>query len=188
MDIEGWDERYRSARQAREDFEARPNPLVMETASELPVGHALDLACGTGRNAIWLGEQGWRVTAVDGSAVAIDALQSRAADRGLRVDTDVADLENPAYSIEPNQWDFIVISYYLQLDLIEKAKQGLKSGGVLLVIVHITEPGEEPTKHRLRPGELAKRFEGWRIRHSYEGSSRDAAHKRAVAEIVAQKG
>jgi 2-polyprenyl-3-methyl-5-hydroxy-6-metoxy-1,4-benzoquinol methylase len=42
-----------------------PRPFVEEIACKLPPGRALDLACGNGRNAIWLAEQGWDVTAVD---------------------------------------------------------------------------------------------------------------------------
>ncbi len=60
-------------------------------------------------------------------------------------------------------------------------------GGVLLVIVHIAEPGEEPTQFRLKPGELARYFQGWEILHSYEGKPRDPVHARAVAEIAARK-
>ncbi|SRR5579884_1354900 len=187
MDLRGWDERYRSGARAREDLEAPPNPLLVRIAQELPPGDALDLACGAGRNALWLAGQGWRVTAVDGSAAAIDILRRRAAGRGLTIDARVADLQAHGYRIEAARWDFIAICYYLQLDLIEEAKAGLKPGGVLLVIVHIAEPGEPPTAHRLRPGELIQRFQGWKILHSFEGKPQDEAHKRAVAEIAAQR-
>ena len=77
--------------------------------------------------------------------------------------------------------------YYLQRDLFEPAKQGIIPGGILLSIVHITEPGEEPTAHRLKPGELQTYFQGWQILHYFEGKPIDPAHKRSVAEIVAQR-
>jgi hypothetical protein len=77
--------------------------------------------------------------------------------------------------------------FYLQPDLIEASKLGVVVGGVVLAIVHITEPGEEPTKHRLRPGELAGFFEGWEILHSHEGQPGDPKHRRLSAEIVARK-
>ena len=164
---------------------ADPTPLVVETASRLKAGRALDLACGTGRNAIWLASKGWAVTAVDGSPSAIEALAEKA--HGLRVDTHVADLERGEFQIAPSGWDLIAICYYLQRDLLEPAKRGVAPGGVLLVIVHIAEPGEEPTQFRLRPGELETYFTGWEILHSYEGKPRDTAHARAVAEIVARR-
>jgi tellurite methyltransferase len=183
MDIRGWDERYRAER----DSERDPTPLLIETAQSLKPGRALDLACGTGRNALWLAQQGWSVTAVDGSGAAIEILGGRAAAQGLLVDARVADLEQGEYRIEPASWEFIVICYYLQRDLLEPAKRGVAPGGVLLAIVHIAEAGEEPTQFRLRPGELAGYFQGWEIVHCYEGKPRDPVHARAVAEIVARK-
>ena len=182
MDIHGWDDRYRT-----EDLEAAPNPLLIETAQRLPIGKALDLACGSGRNALWLAEKGWSVTAVDGAPTAIEILRRRASDRGLQVDARVADIETGEYRIEPSTWDLIAISYYLQRDLFEPAKRGVAPRGVILAIVHIAEPGEEPTYKRIKSGELESYFEGWEILHRYEGKPNDTAHQRSVAEIVARR-
>jgi SAM-dependent methyltransferase len=186
MDLRGWDERYRSGRQP-EDLEAAPTRLVMETARRLAPGQALDVACGTGRNALWLASRGWNVTAVDGAPAAIEILQHRAAAAGVTLDARVADLEKGEYSIGRAAWDLIVMSYYLQRDLFEPAKHGAVPGGIVLAIVHITEPGEEPTYKLLRPGELRTYFAGWEILHSYEGNPEDPAHQRAVAEIAARR-
>jgi tellurite methyltransferase len=197
MDIQDWEKRYRSRERATEDLQAAPTPLLIKTVERLTGDsrlaasadrrrHALDLACGAGRNALWLAEQGWNVTAVDSSAAAIAILRERAAERSLNVDARVADLERDEFPIERAAWDLVAILYYLQRNLFEAAKRGVAPGGVLIGIVHITEPGEEPTPHRLRPGELEKYFAGWEIVHYYEGASRDAAHQRPVAEIVAR--
>jgi len=186
MDLHGWNSRYSSAVQPG-NLDATPSRLVIETAKQLPPGKALDLACGTGRNALWLAAHGWRVKAVDGAPAAIEILRHRAAAQGVTVDARVADLEKGDYSIKPSAWDLIVISYYLQRNLFASAKQGAVPGGIVLAIVHITEPGEEPTYKRLRPGELRCFFDGWEILHHYEGKSRDSAHQRAVAEIVARR-
>lgn len=186
MDIRGWDQRYRSASRPKEDLEAAPTPLVVRVAQTLAPGEALDLACGAGRNALWLARHEWNVTAVDGSKAAIDILRERAAQQGLTIDTRVADLESGDYRIDPGRWDLIAICYYLQLDLIDCAKAGLKPGGVLIVIVHISDEGEPPSQHRLQPGELIRHFEGWEILHSFEGRPEDAAHKRSVAEVAAR--
>jgi tellurite methyltransferase len=187
MEIRGWDERYRSGERAAEDLNAAPTPLLVEAAIKLAPGKALDLACATGRNALWLAQQGWSVTAVDGSQAAIEMLRSRASGRGVTVNTRVADLEKHEYQIEPSSWNLIAICYYLQRDLFQPAKQGVVSGGILISIVHITETGEEPTAHRLRPGELESYFQGWEILHRREGKPNDAAHQRSVAEIVARR-
>lgn len=153
-----------------------PTRLLVETAAKLTPGRALDLACGTGRNAIWLAGHGWKVTAVDRSPVAIPT-----------VDTHVADLEKHEFPIVEAAWDLIVVSYYLQRDLFEPIKLGLKLGGTALAIVHMFEPGHEQSRFSVQAGELATYFEGWELLHYYEGKPRDAEHKRAVAEIVARK-
>src|SRR6267143_997930 len=188
MEIQSWDERYSSGERAAEDLVAAPTSLVVETSRRWTPARALDLACGSGRNALWLAEQGWSVTAVDGSPTAIEILRSRASSRGVTVSRKVADLEKFEYQIEPASWNLITICYYLQRDLFAPAKQGVVPGGILLSIVHITEPEEEePMTHRLRPGELERYFQGWEILHRREGKPNDAAHQRSVAEIVARR-
>ncbi len=187
MEIRGWDERYRSGERAAEDLDAAPTPLVMEAAKQLAPGKALDLACGIGRNALWLAEQGWSVTAVDGARSAIEILSRYATERGIRLEARVADLEKGEYQIEPSSWNLVAICYYLQRNLFEAAKLGVVPGGILVSIVHITEPGEGPTAHRLRPGELESYFQGWEILHRHEGKPNDTAHQRSVAEIIARR-
>jgi SAM-dependent methyltransferase len=172
---------------AKEGLEAVPSPLLVKTAQDLPPGKALDLACGTGRNALWLATQGWEVTAVDGSKAAIEILRSRSEERGLQVDAHIADLEKHEFEIQRDAWDFIAICYYLQLDLIESSKRGVKPGGLLLVVVLVAEPGEQPTKHRLSRGELIRCFDGWEILHNSEGGPSDPSRHRAVAEVVAKR-
>jgi SAM-dependent methyltransferase len=187
MDLRGWDERYRSALRAAEDLEAPATPLVVSAAERMHPGKALDLACGAGRNALWLVEHGWSVTAVDGASAAIETLRDRASARGVAIDARVADLEKGEYEIEPSGWDLVMIAYYLQRDLFEPVKRGVVPGGHVLAIVHLAEPGEAPGRFSLQPGELKAYFQDWEILHEYEGVPRDAAHRRAVAEILARR-
>jgi SAM-dependent methyltransferase len=187
MDLRGWEERYATRERPSEDFATAPTPLVVEVTKYLTPGRALDLACGTGRNSLWLAEHGWRVTAVDGAPTSIEILRSRASERGLAVETRVADLEKGEYRIESSTWNLVIISYYLERSLFEPAKRGVAPGGILLAIVHVAEPGEAPTEHRLRPGELRNYFQSWNVLHHYEGKPNDAVHRRSVAEIVARR-
>ena len=78
MDASEWDRRYAAADLV---WSAGPNAVVAREADDLPPGRALDLASGEGRNAIWLAERGWRVTAVDFSAVATERTRQLAAGR-----------------------------------------------------------------------------------------------------------
>jgi tellurite methyltransferase len=178
VDLRGWDERYQSVREI-----GPPTPLLANVASKLKPGRALDLACGAGRNAIWLAEHGWQVTAVDGSKAAIELLRSK----NPHIEARVADLEKHEYSIEPDSWDLIAMCYYLQRDLFEPAKRGVVPGGVVLAIVHIPAPGEGLTRFRLAPGELANHFRDFEILHSYEGPPADPAHHQWVAEVIARR-
>jgi SAM-dependent methyltransferase len=187
MDLAGWERRYLSGERATEDLDAPPTKLLIDTARHIRPGKALDLACGTGRNALWLAEHGWQVTAIDGAHSAIEILRCRASRRALAVDARVADLEKSDCEIAPASWDLIAICYYLQRNLFEPAKQGVTPGGILIAIVHTTERNEEPTATRMKPGELAEFFSGWEILHQYEGTPDDIAHRRAVAEIVARR-
>jgi len=187
MDIRGWDERYRSREHRGEALESAPTPLLIEAVSALPPGRALDLACGAGRNAVWLAERGWRVTAVDGAPAAIALLCDRARSTDLPIEAHVADLSGGGFRVEPEAYDLVAICYYLQRDLFEAVKSGVKPGGHLLAIVHITEGAEEPTASRLRPGELQNYFAGWEVLHNSEGASRDPAHRRPAAEVFARR-
>src|SRR3712207_6870566 len=67
MRAEEWDTRYAEQRQ----WSAEPNALVAELLAELSPGNAIDLAAGEGRHALWLAARGWRVTAVDFSAIGL---------------------------------------------------------------------------------------------------------------------
>lgn len=187
MGIREWDRRYRLREHEASDFDSPPTPLLVKTVAALKPGKALDLASGAGRNAIYLAENGWGVTAVDGAPTAIETLRSEAAARGLKIETVVADLERGEFKIEPSRWDLIAICYYLQRKLFEPARRGVTPGGVLISIVHINEPGQEDGAFRLRPGQLEKYFQGWEILHLHEGMANDAPHRRPVAEIVARR-
>jgi SAM-dependent methyltransferase len=187
MEIHDWDKRYRLREHAASDFEAGPTPLLVETAAKLSPGRALDLASGTGRNALWLAEHGWDVTAVDGAQTAIEILRSRAMQRGVKIAAVASDLEKGEFEIESSAWDLIAICYYLQRNLFEPAKRGVSPGGILISIVHVNEPGEADGLFRLHPGEHEKYFVGWEILHLREGQAMDPAHRRAVSEIVARR-
>src|SRR5579883_314078 len=105
----------------------------------MPPGRALDLACGEGRNALWLAEKGWRATAVDFSSVAVAKGRAAAESRGLDVTWIAADLLD--YEPERGAYEAVVIAYlHLQPDdmrrVLGKARDALADGGTLLVVGH----------------------------------------------------
>ena len=182
--IEDWNQRYRSGEQVFEN----PAPLVVEFVAGLPPGRALDLAAGAGRNALYLAEHGWSVTAVDGSPVGIDLLLGRARERNFSIDAKVADLEAGEFELPPQSFNLVLSCYFLQRSLVPVMKSALTPGGLLIMIVHIADadrPKGTPT--RTYPGELRTFFEDWRILHYREGEPGESVHRHAVAELVAQK-
>ncbi len=172
-----WDQYYSDA--AALDF--TPAPLLIEVADLLTPGRALDLACGAGRNALYLASLGWSVTAVDRSAVAIGLLRERAG--GLAIDARVADLEAGGFAIEPGAYDLICDFYYLQRDLFPAIREGVKPGGVFAGAIHLADEGAR--RFVLDPGELREAFAGWKI--SFYSESRETPESRPTARIVARR-
>ena len=76
-----WEEHYLGHEQV---WSGRPNPVLVDVVGSLPPGKVLDLGCGEGGDAVWLAEQGWRVTAADVSATALSRAAERAELKGLR--------------------------------------------------------------------------------------------------------
>ena len=131
-----WDHRYSGPDLV---WGAGPNRFVAEELAALPPGRAIDLGTGEGRNAIWLAERGWRVTAVDFSAAGLDRAARLAAERGVTVDWVQADLLD--YTPAPGGYDLVLIAY-LQLPSVSlagvfrAAAAAVAPGGTLLVIGH----------------------------------------------------
>lgn len=182
-----WDERYRSGAHTNDE----PQPAVVEYASKLPPGRALDMACGVGRHAIWLAERGWQVTAIDYSRVAIESLRQRAGEKGLAIDSRIADLERHDFVIEPATYDLILNCCYLQRDLFPAIKAGARVGGIVIAVIAMVDddPQIKPMNPAflLRPGELRAEFEGWELMRDFEGKLAGDEHRRAMAEIIARR-
>ncbi len=181
-----WDERYGSGRYSS----AAPHKLLEEIAGKLEPGQALDLACGTGRNSIFLAEIGWEVTAVDNSAVGVEIARNRAEQKGLKINFIVADLEKSEFAIDDAAYDLICDFYYLQLDLFARMKNGVRPGGMIVCTIHIRGDCEEHWGFDLREGELQALFSDMEILHYHEteAADRDAGdHHRRTAELVARR-
>jgi 2-polyprenyl-3-methyl-5-hydroxy-6-metoxy-1,4-benzoquinol methylase len=136
MDKTEWDERYRSAQLI---WSAAPNQFVAELLADADPGRALDLACGEGRNALWLAERGWQVTAVDFSPVALAKAGTLAEARGLQVDWLAADVTE--YQPAEGAYDLVLIVYlHLSADQISRvlhaAAAAVAPGGRLLLVGH----------------------------------------------------
>jgi len=138
MDAAAWDAKYAAAG-AGLLWSATPNRFLVQETEGLAPGRALDLACGEGRNALWLAAQGWQATGIDFSATALARGRAAAAERGLAVELLEADVV--AYEPPLAAFDLVAV-FYLHLPATERTRvlaaavRGLAPGGVLLVVGH----------------------------------------------------
>ena len=136
MTSQHWDERYSGDELV---WTSTPNQFLVAEAVGLPAGRAVDLACGEGRNSIWLAEQGWTVTGVDFSPVGL-AKAKRFAELW---DVEVTWVESgiEAWDPPPDGFDLVVM-LYLQLPqptrsaALATAASAVAPGGTLLVVAH----------------------------------------------------
>ena len=130
-----WDDRYR---QRELVWTATPNRFLVSEVAAMKPGRALDLACGEGRNAVWLAEQGWTVTGVDFSPVGIEKGRDLARQAGVAVTWVVAD----ATAWEPDPVYDLVLVFYLQLApapfeaALQRAVRAVGPAGTVLVVGH----------------------------------------------------
>lgn len=135
MEASDWDDRYREKELL---WSAEANRFVTVELADLEPGSALDLACGEGRNAIWLAQRGWEVTAVDFSAVALGRGRRLASERGA----DVTWVEGDVTAWDPGRVFDLVLVAYVHLpephmtDLMRRAGSWVAPGGRLFAVGH----------------------------------------------------
>ena len=133
-----WEGHYRRRERV---WSGRANPVLVDVAGSLPAGTALDLGCGEGGDAIWLARQGWRVTAVDLSATALDRASADAVAAGVeaRIDFGRHDL---ASTFPDGAFDLVSAQYLhspveLPRDhVLRAAARAVSPGGLLLIVGH----------------------------------------------------
>jgi SAM-dependent methyltransferase len=120
-----------------------PAPEFVRGLTDVLPGRALDLACGSGRHAIWLAEQGWDVTAVD--------IEPSAGIPGFIQ----ADLESHEFTVEFEAWDLIVCWLYWQPDLLPEIARGVRSGGIVALA------GKTTGRFATSLAQFREGFRGW---------------------------
>jgi tellurite methyltransferase len=197
-DLEEWDERHRGA---AEKPPAQPASFVVELLPLLPHGPALDLACGTGRHTLVLAARGQPVTAIDGSAVALDVLEKRAdglhqpVRRTERFENTRdsrpgillihADLEQ--VGLPRQSFALILCIHYLQRSLFGEMERALAPGGMLLFETFTRAQlefagGPKNPEYLLEPGELRTAFPSLRLLFY-----RELRAGNGIASLLAQK-
>jgi tellurite methyltransferase len=187
-DRQRWDERYASGEYVGRTW---PSALLERWMPRLPRGRALDVACGAGRNALFLAGQGYTVDAVDVSEVALERGRETAKERGLAVSFIQADLD--AAPLPADRYQVIVVARFLDRRLCPRLAEALAEGGHLVYEQHLqteaTVDGPRSREFRLRPQELLHLFWPLRVLHYEESLDEDREGRRmALASLVACRG
>lgn len=149
-----------------------PDPWLLRVLPLLPPGRALDVACGKGRNALYLASRGYSVTAVDISDEALAQLGREAAGRHLSVTAWQTDLESDL-RLPTGEFDLVINFFYLHRPLLPEMKEAVRPGGTAVVRT-FSSAGPFPggpgnPDFVLHPGELPEIFAGWEILLHEEG-------------------
>jgi SAM-dependent methyltransferase len=167
---EEWDEWYAGSQRV---WSGRPNGALVAEVDGLRPGRALDVGCGEGADAVWLAAQGWDVTALDVSAVALDRARSAAGQAGVTVTWLHAGLVDSP--VTGDRFDLVSVHYpALRRTPGHDAERALLAtvapGGILLAVFHADLEGEGAAAHGLDPDDYvghdhlaALLDDGWRV-------------------------
>jgi tellurite methyltransferase len=170
-----WDAKHRLS---ADDSSGEPTGILCELWPLLPQGAALDLACGTGKNALFLAERGRHITAVDWSAAALDILEARARNkkiptrriqapgeikRSSRAGIDLVQADLERIELPARSFDLILNLRYLQRSLFPQICRALRPNGMLLFETYTRAQlefcgGPRDPAHLLKVGELREAF------------------------------
>jgi tellurite methyltransferase len=184
-----WDRQF-----AQSPGSAKPAAFLQEIFDRnsweiAPPGRALDIACGSGRNALFLATLGFEVTAVDISPVGLEQAAQRAGEKSLSISWQQADLE--FLQLPSAAYDLILNINYLQRALIQQLKSALKRGGFIIFETFLID--QQSIGHPNNPSyllahnELLDHFHGFRVLYYREGKFTDGGEPSFRAGLLAQK-
>lgn len=193
-----WDERYS---QSDYVYGKEPNDFLVAVSHQIPQGQVLCLAEGEGRNGVYLAQQGYQVTGVDASSIGLEKARKLSLERGVEIETVVADLSN--YTIPANCWDGIISIFChlpppVRASIHRQVVSGLRSGGVFVLEAYAPpqlelKTGGPPTAELMMDaGTLKVELAGLEFLHLaelereiYEGKFHQG--RSAVVQVVAIK-
>ena len=156
-DREKWERKYREKPKL---LQPRPPSVLLERYYRHAQGRkALDLACGNGRNALFLAQNGFEVDALDISTTALEHLEKQS--KGLMINCIQADLDH--YTPPQGLYDLLIMTNYLDRELIKRSTEKMKPGAFFFIETYMIHPENEKKDSNpdflLAPGELNSFFE-----------------------------
>ena len=184
-----WDARYRAGAYAER---AHPTALLADWLDRLPRGRALDIACGAGRNALFLAAAGYTVDAVDISSAGLERGRETAAERGVDPTWHCIDLEERPDALPRGPYDLVVWVRYVNAALWPLVVSRLAPGGHVLVEQHLVTSadvvGPTSAAFRLAPGDLARAASDLVTVYEHEGLVVDPdGRTAALAQLIGRR-
>lgn len=145
-----WDNKYKELPKLLEKRD--PCEKLVKYINKVSKGKALDVACGSGRNTIYMAGNGFKVDALDISSVALESLSKL---ENPNINTLLVDLDE--YTFQENFYNLITKTNFLDRDIIEKIKKALKKDGIIIIETYMEDENNE--KKDSNPDYLLKKDE-----------------------------
>jgi len=185
-----WDERFRTGAYPSDPA---PSPVLRNYIDEIPGGRALDVATGTGRNALFLLEAGYAVDAVDQSRVGLELTREQARNAGLDGRLQPIQADVPSYGFATERYALVTISFYRAIDRLADIIEALEPGGYLFMEHHlrstrVTPSGPNSDRYRYAANELLRASLGLTVLYYDETShENDDGDRRATGRVLARR-
>lgn len=183
-----WDKQHESTHGSAEASSFLVEIFAAE-AWPMPRGRALDIACGKGRNAIFLAERGFDVVAADISPAALEEGRRRVAGKTLAITWQQTDLE--LIQLSAGAYDLVVNFNYLQRSLIPQIKAALRPGGSVIFETYLIDQAAighpKNPAYLLEHNELLNWFRDFRVLYYREGQFAESGERAFRAGLFAQK-
>ncbi|MFW5917836.1 MAG: class I SAM-dependent methyltransferase [Halorubrum sp.] len=185
-----WDARFASGAYPRAP---EPSPVLRSYEPSVPDGRALDVAAGTGRNAVFLAESGYAVDALDASREGLSVIRERAVERGVADRIEAVQADASTYAFPTETYELITMSFFHALDRFTDLTEALVPGGYLFVEGHLrsaspTPSGPSDDRYRFGANELLRTGLGLTVLYYDETTEeRPGDRRRATARLLARR-
>lgn len=185
-----WDERFATGLYPSEPD---PSPVLERYVETFPEGRALDVATGTGRNAVFLAEEGYPVDGLDQSREGLRIARENAVDRDVDHRTEWIQADMPSYAFPTEAYVVVTVSFYRVVDRWPDVVDALEPGGALFVQHHLRssdpyEVGPDGERYRYAANELLHAALRLTVLHYSETTEERADGRRSqIAQVVARK-
>ena len=183
-----WDERFRAGEYPKNPD---PDPLLDRYLDAFPEGRALDVATGTGRNAVFLAEAGYRVDALDQSRAGLEILRENARERGVADRIEPIQTDVPRHGFPEERYAVVTISFYRALDRLSDIKAALEPGGYLFVQHHLrtsddVDRGPSTDRYRFAANELLRACLDLTVLYYDERTEHSDGRRGATVRVLAR--